>query len=105
MEYNFDLVFSNLDGRPLMIANGKSLKAAKMYEYLSLILVDYQSKGQAVKLYEMACKIRKDRKIELDTSDKELVEQAINASTTYNNLVTAQLLLQLKNQQEEGKDA
>lgn len=67
---------------------------------LSNILLGSKAGGK-MKMFELARKCYKDGSVEIDTSDKALIKQAIEADEQYNNLVAGPLLEMLENLKEE----
>lgn len=88
MKLNFNKALQDLDG--------SEVKNSNMGKVLANVL-SQSSTGEPVKCWEMALKLFRGEEIEVDTTDKELLENMISSSKTLTNMGKAQLLLVIKN--------
>lgn len=83
---------------PLMNFENKPLKDGEkdftMGMAIANILLAHDIGGK-MKLFVLATKFYNDATVELDDADKNLVIQAVEKTTTYNNLVCGQILVEL----------
>lgn len=81
LNFNFDLV--DLDGKTIEGANAGKLLANSLVQ---------QTKGDAVKFWELALKLHKGEVVDLDTSDQQLLKTFIKDSESITVLGKGQLL-------------
>lgn len=84
MKLNLNFNLLDLDGKEIEGANAGKLLANQLVN---------QSKGDAVKFWELSLKLYKGEVIDLDTSDQALIKQFIKDSEQLPVLTKAQLLL------------
>lgn len=65
-----------------------------VWKALAHILNSYKE-GDALKLYNLCMKFYNEEEVEIDSSDLELIKNAIKADKTVSNLVSGQLLNKL----------
>lgn len=87
MKLNFNKSLQNLDGSEVDNSNMGKILAN---------LLSQSTVGEPIKCWEMALKLYKDGEIEVDTTDKDLLEKVINASAAITAAGKAQLLLVIK---------
>ncbi len=75
--------------------SGKALPD-RANKFIAEILVD--TKGDALKLYELAMNISKSESIEIDTTDLNIVVKAIRDHERFNNLVKGAILKEIESQ-------
>lgn len=68
----------------------------KAGRFIAEMLLEH--KGDTLKLYELALKINKNESIEIDTSDLNLIEEAVKANQRYTNLVKGAILKEIEGQ-------
>lgn len=90
MKLNFNKSLQNLDG--------SEIEQSNMGKYLANVLAQANT-GEPVKCWEMALKLFTGQELEVDTTDKEMLESTIKASQGLTNAGKAQLLLVIKNAQ------
>ena len=90
MKLNFNKSLQNLDG--------SEIEQSNMGKYLANVLANANT-GEPVKCWEMALKLYDGQELEVDTTDKEMLETTIKSSQALNNAGKAQLLLVIKNAQ------
>lgn len=88
-----DTVVTNLSGEPLMSDN----KALTFGEVIANVLITSQDNSDKMKLYILAQKFYKEKVVELDQSDFNLVKKNIETSKSYSVLVLGQILVMLAN--------
>ena len=81
LDFNFNLV--DLDGNHIENANAGKLLASTLVQ---------QTKGDAVKLWELALALNKEQVIDLDSSDQEMVKNFIKDSEALAVIAKGQLL-------------
>jgi len=81
LNFNFNLV--NLDGEELKDANAGKVLANALIQ---------QTKGDAVKIWEIALSLNKGDIVDLDSSDQELIKNFIKETDTLNVIAKGQLL-------------
>ena len=81
LNFNFNLV--NLDGEELKDANAGKVLANALVQ---------QTKGDAVKLWEIALALNKGEVVDLDSSDQELIKNFIKETELINIIAKGQLL-------------
>jgi hypothetical protein len=81
LNFNFNLV--DLDGQEIENANTGKLLAASLVQ---------QSKGDAMKFWEMALNLNKGETIDLDTSDQQLLKTFIKENESLTILAKGQML-------------
>jgi hypothetical protein len=81
LDFNFNLV--DLDGNHIENANAGKLLANTLVQ---------QTKGDAVKLWELALSLNKEQVIDLDSSDQEMVKNFIKDSESLAVIAKGQLL-------------
>lgn len=87
MKLNFNFELKDLNDRNVLDQEGNSVKANI---FLANMLAQL-SKGDSIKLIEIALKLNKGEELELDTSDKNTIKQLIEESGI-NNIVKYRLL-------------
>ncbi len=87
MKLNFDRALQNLDGSEIKDSNMGKLLAN---------LLSQSNTGEPIKCWEMALKLFRGEELDLDTPDKEMLENAITSSQGLTNAGKAQLLLVIK---------
>lgn len=90
MKLNFNKSLQNLDNSEVENSN--------MGKLLANVLSQSNS-GEPVKCWEMALKLFKGEELEVDTTDREMLESVIKSSQGLTNAGKAQLLLVIKNAQ------
>lgn len=90
MKLNFNRSLENLDG--------SEVKNYNMGKTLAYVL-SQSNTGEPIKCWEMSLKLFNGETLEVDTTDKEMLENLIKASQNLNNAEKAQLLLVIKNAQ------
>jgi hypothetical protein len=80
--------------KALLDLDGNVIPGSEMGSLVAQALVS-GTDGDAVKLYELAMKV-KNGEVDLDTSDSELLERCIKESKTLTVLAKGQILLELK---------
>ena len=88
MKLNFNKSLQNLDG--------SEVEQSNMGKLLANVLSQANT-GEPVKCWEMSLKLFKGDELEVDTTDKEMLEGVIKASQNLSNAGKAQLLLVFKN--------
>ena len=88
MKLNFNRSLQNLDGSEVENSNMGKLLAN---------VLSQANTGEPVKCWEMSLKLFKGDELEVDTTDKEMLEGVIKASQNLSNAGKAQLLLVFKN--------
>jgi len=88
MKLNFNKSLQNLDGSEVENSNMGKLLAN---------VLSQANTGEPVKCWEMSLKLFKGDELEVDTTDKEMLEGVIKASQNLSNAGKAQLLLVFKN--------
>jgi len=88
MKLNFNKSLQNLDG--------SEVEQSNMGKLLANVLSQANT-GEPVKCWEMSLKLFKGEELDIDTTDKEMLEGVIKASQNLSNAGKAQLLLQFKN--------
>ena len=88
MKLNFNKSLQNLDG--------SEVEQSNMGKLLANVLSQANT-GEPVKCWEMALKLFDGQELEVDTTDKEMLEGVIKASQNLSNAGKAQLLLVFKN--------
>lgn len=88
MKLNFNKLLQNLDGSEVENSNMGKLLAN---------VLSQANTGEPVKCWEMSLKLFKGDELEVDTTDKEMLEGVIKASQNLSNAGKAQLLLVFKN--------
>lgn len=63
-------------------------------KFIAEMLLEY--KGDALKLYELAIRVNKEKSIEIDLSDLKLVENAIKENQRYTNLIKGAILKEIE---------
>jgi hypothetical protein len=81
LNFNFNLV--NLDGEELKDANAGKVLASALVQ---------QTKGDSVKIWELALALNKGDIVDLDSSDQELVKVFIKDTETLNIIAKGQML-------------
>jgi hypothetical protein len=81
LDFNFNLV--NLDGEELKDANAGKVLANALIQ---------QTKGDAVKIWEIALSLNKGDIVDLDSSDQELIKNFIKETELINIIAKGQLL-------------
>jgi hypothetical protein len=81
LNFNFNLV--NLDGEELKDANAGKVLANALIQ---------QTKGDAIKIWEIALSLNKGDIVDLDSSDQELIKNFIKETDTLNVIAKGQLL-------------
>ena len=81
LDFNFSLL--DLDGKEIENANAGKLLASTFVQ---------QTKGDAVKLWELALTLNKNEPIDLDSSDQEMVKNFIKDSESLAVIAKGQLL-------------
>jgi hypothetical protein len=81
LDFNFSLV--DLDGKELRDANAGKVLANALIQ---------QTKGDSVKIWELALALNKGEIVDLDSSDQELVKTFIRDTETLNVIAKGQLL-------------
>jgi len=76
-------------GRQLKTLDGKD--AGDMAQLVANVLIQ-GTEGNAIKLYDIATTIYKEKKIKLDDSDKKLVKETIDGAKGLTILAKAQIL-------------
>lgn len=84
MKLNLNFNLLDLDGKEIEGANAGKLFANQLVN---------QSKGDAVKFWELSLKLYKGEVIDLDSSDQNTIKQFIKDSDSLPVLTKAQLLL------------
>lgn len=87
MKLNFNKSLLNLDGSEVENSNMGKLLAN---------VLSQSNTGEPVKCWEMALKLFKGEELDLDTLDKEMLENTIKSSQGLSNAGKAQLLLVIK---------
>lgn len=87
MKLNFNFELTDLNDRNIIDQDGNNLSANI---FLANMLAQL-SKGDSLKLIEIALKLNKGEEIDLDTSDKNTIKQLIEESSI-NNIVKYRLL-------------
>ena len=90
MKLNFNKSLQNLDN--------SEIESSNMGKLLANVLSQANS-GEPVKCWEMALKLFDGQELEVDTTDREMLESTIKASQGLTNAGKAQLLLVIKNAQ------
>lgn len=81
LDFNFNLV--DLEGQEIENANAGKLLAASLVQ---------QSKGDAIKFWEMALKLNKGEVVDLDSSDQQLLKTFIKDNESLTILAKGQML-------------
>jgi hypothetical protein len=81
LDFNFNLL--DLDGKELKDANAGKILANALIQ---------QTKGDSVKIWELALSLNKGEIVDLDSSDQELVKTFIRDTETLNIVAKGQLL-------------
>lgn len=81
LDFNFNLL--DLDGKELKDANAGKILANALIQ---------QTKGDSVKIWELALSLNKGEIVDLDSSDQELVKTFIRDTETLNVIAKGQLL-------------
>ena len=81
LDFNFNLV--DLDGKELKDANAGKILANALIQ---------QTKGDSVKIWELALSLNKGEIVDLDSSDQELVKTFIRDTETLTIIAKGQLL-------------
>lgn len=87
MKLNLNFELTDLNDRPVIDQEGNHLKANV---FLANMLASL-TKGDSIKLIEIALKLNKGEELDLDTSDKNTIKQLIEESAI-NNIVKYRLL-------------
>ena len=90
MKLNFNKSLQNLDG--------SEVEQSNMGKLLANVL-SQSNTGEPVKCWEMSLKLFKGEELEVDTTDREMLEGVIKSSQNLSNAGKAQLLLVFKNAQ------
>jgi hypothetical protein len=90
MKLNFNKSLQNLDNSEIENSNMGKLLAN---------VLSQANTGEPVKCWEMALKLFDGQELEVDTTDREMLESTIKASQGLTNAGKAQLLLVIKNAQ------
>jgi len=101
--YDFDLDLLDMDDVPMKQSGGDT--NLTLWKLLSGALGSAQSQQEPLKLLEWAMNLRKDKKLSLDTTDKEKLEQFISNCQSLNVLIQGRLLMVLKTDPEKLKKA
>ena len=92
MKVNVDFKILDLNDKPL---------EEKANRFMADILVS--GPGDPLKVYELAMKINKSKKIDIDTTDLKLIEDAVKSTQKYNNLVKGAILKEIESQKVSAK--
>jgi hypothetical protein len=90
MKLNFNKSLQNLDNSEIENSNMGKLLAN---------VLSQANTGEPVKCWEMALKLFDGQELEVDTTDREMLESTIKGSQGLTNAGKAQLLLVIKNAQ------
>lgn len=89
----------NLAGETMKDENGAELYVSRLVGNMLL----EKSDGDYIKKYEMAKKFYGFQGVEVDTSDRKLIEKAIDESRMP-TIIKAQVKLELENMHQRGED-
>ena len=93
MKIKTSQALKDLAGKDLKGSDGKAIALGPI---ISNILLTAKTGGK-MKLYELAKNFYAEKDIDLDTTDLNMIKEAVEQTGEYNNLVTGQILIVLAN--------
>lgn len=96
----------NLKGKPITVKDEiEETEHDLTYgEAMANILLAAQEGGK-MKMFILAEKLYKDKTVEVDEADLNLIKSATEGTKVYNNLFTGQILLKIEALKDEKKEA